>query len=85
MRATIMYKAGDVRIENVPDATITEPTDEYPAVRSRCYEHLLHFREFAAHDLHRNVQGQQQLPNGVPEISFDRGPQLTRGEGDSQQ
>jgi hypothetical protein len=61
------------------------PGSEYPAVRSRCYEHLLHFREFAAHDLHRNAQGQQQLPNGVPEISFDRCPQRTRGEYDSQQ
>ena len=27
MRATIMYGAGDVRIENVPDAHLIEPTD----------------------------------------------------------
>ena len=27
MRATIMYGAGDVRIENVPDARLVEPTD----------------------------------------------------------
>ena len=27
MRATVMYRAGDVRIENVPDARIIEPTD----------------------------------------------------------
>jgi threonine dehydrogenase-like Zn-dependent dehydrogenase len=27
MRATIMYGAGDVRIENVPDAALVEPTD----------------------------------------------------------
>ena len=27
MRATIMYAAGDVRVENVSDATIVEPTD----------------------------------------------------------
>ena len=27
MRATVMYGAGDVRIENVPDPTIMEPTD----------------------------------------------------------
>ena len=27
MRATVMYGAGDVRIENVPDARIIEPTD----------------------------------------------------------
>jgi threonine dehydrogenase-like Zn-dependent dehydrogenase len=27
MRATVMYGAGDVRVENVPDATLVEPTD----------------------------------------------------------
>ena len=27
MRATIMYRAGDVRVENVPDAAIVNPTD----------------------------------------------------------
>jgi threonine dehydrogenase-like Zn-dependent dehydrogenase len=27
MKATVMYGAGDVRVENVPDARIIEPTD----------------------------------------------------------
>ena len=27
MRATLMYGAGDVRIENVPDARLIDPTD----------------------------------------------------------
>ena len=27
MRATLMYAAGDVRVENVPDPIIEEPTD----------------------------------------------------------
>jgi len=27
MRATVMYGAGDVRVENVPDARIIEPTN----------------------------------------------------------
>lgn len=27
MRATVMYGAGDVRVENVPDAQIKEATD----------------------------------------------------------
>jgi hypothetical protein len=27
MRAAVMYKAGDVRVENVPDAHLVEPTD----------------------------------------------------------
>ena len=28
MRATVMYGARDVRVEQVPDAQIVEPTDE---------------------------------------------------------
>ena len=32
MRATLMYGAGDVRIETVPDARIKEPTDALVAV-----------------------------------------------------
>jgi threonine dehydrogenase-like Zn-dependent dehydrogenase len=33
MRATVMRGAGDVRIENVPDADLVEPTDALVAVR----------------------------------------------------
>ncbi len=36
MRATIMYSAGDVRIENVPDAIIVEPTDAVVRVTRAC-------------------------------------------------
>src|SRR2546423_2578996 len=32
MRATVMYGAGDVRVENVPDARLAEPTDALVAV-----------------------------------------------------
>jgi threonine dehydrogenase-like Zn-dependent dehydrogenase len=32
MRATLMYGAGDVRIEDVPDAHLIEPTDAFVAV-----------------------------------------------------
>src|SRR5437764_5585342 len=32
MRATLMYGAGDVRVENVPDAHLVEPTDALVAV-----------------------------------------------------
>jgi threonine dehydrogenase-like Zn-dependent dehydrogenase len=34
MRATVMYGAGDVRIENVPDALLIEPTDALVVVTS---------------------------------------------------
>ena len=36
MRATVMYGAGDVRIENVPDATLVEPTDALVNVTRAC-------------------------------------------------
>lgn len=36
MRATIMHKARDVTIENVPDATIIEPTDALIRVTRAC-------------------------------------------------
>src|ERR687889_1430024 len=36
MRATVMYSAGDVRIEDIPDATIVEPTDALIRVTRAC-------------------------------------------------
>jgi threonine dehydrogenase-like Zn-dependent dehydrogenase len=36
MLATTMYKAGDVRVENVPDATIKAPTDALIRVTRAC-------------------------------------------------
>ncbi len=36
MRATVMYAAGDVRVENVPDAGIVEPTDALVTVTRAC-------------------------------------------------
>jgi threonine dehydrogenase-like Zn-dependent dehydrogenase len=36
MRATVMHAAGDVRIENVPDPTLVEPTDAVVRVGRAC-------------------------------------------------
>jgi threonine dehydrogenase-like Zn-dependent dehydrogenase len=36
MRATLMYGAGDVRVENVPDAKLVEPTDALITVTRAC-------------------------------------------------
>ena len=36
MRATIMYRAGDVRVEKVPDATIVHPTDAVIRITRAC-------------------------------------------------
>src|SRR4051812_21166485 len=36
MRATIMYRAGDVRVENIPDATLKQPTDALLRITRAC-------------------------------------------------
>src|SRR5215469_2688101 len=36
MRATVMYSAGDVRIESVPDPQIIDPTDAVMRVTRAC-------------------------------------------------
>src|SRR5438477_6189067 len=36
MRATVLYGAGDVRVENVPDAHLIEPTDALVTVSRAC-------------------------------------------------
>ena len=36
MRVTVMYRAGDVRIETVPDATIMNPTDAVIRITRAC-------------------------------------------------
>src|SRR3954466_7530250 len=36
MRATVMYEAGDVRVEDVPDPSIIDPTDAVVRVTSAC-------------------------------------------------
>src|ERR1700754_3622633 len=36
MRATVMYQAGDVRVENVPDPVLRQPTDAIVRVTSAC-------------------------------------------------
>ncbi len=36
MRATVMFGAGDIRIENVPDARLIEPTDAVVTVTRAC-------------------------------------------------
>src|SRR6478672_2519495 len=36
MRATVMYQAGDVRVENVPDPVLREQTDAIVRVTSAC-------------------------------------------------
>jgi threonine dehydrogenase-like Zn-dependent dehydrogenase len=49
MKATVMYGAGDVRIENVPDAAILEPTDALVVVTRAaiCGSDLWPYRGYA--------------------------------------
>lgn len=73
MRATVMHAAGDVRIENVPDAAIAEPTDAVIRVVRACIcgSDLWPYRSMA-----RSDRGQ---PMGHEAI--ERVRQLTRGHG----
>ena len=36
MRATVVYRAGDVRVQNVPDATVVNPTDALVRITRAC-------------------------------------------------
>lgn len=36
MKATVMYEAGDVRVEEVPDATLSDPTDALVRITQSC-------------------------------------------------
>src|SRR6266480_1932223 len=36
VRATVMYRAGDVRVQNVPDATVVNPTDALVRITRAC-------------------------------------------------
>lgn len=36
MKATIMHRAGDVRVENVPDARLIKPTDALLRITAAC-------------------------------------------------
>ena len=49
MRATLMYGAGDVRVESVPDSTIQQPTDALVRVTRACIcgSDLWPYRELA--------------------------------------
>src|SRR5947199_6397959 len=57
MRATVMFGAGDVRIENVPDARLTEPTDAVVSVRraSICGSDLWPYRTLERSDVGRRM------------------------------
>ena len=69
MRATVMYGAGDVRIEDVPDARLSEPTDALVAAFQLASgdNHPIHYdrpyclrhghRELLAHGLLVAAQG----------------------------
>jgi threonine dehydrogenase-like Zn-dependent dehydrogenase len=57
MRATVMYGAGDVRIENVPDPRVVEPTDAVIAVTRAaiCGSDLWPYRSMEPSDTGRRM------------------------------
>jgi threonine dehydrogenase-like Zn-dependent dehydrogenase len=62
MRATVMYGAGDVRIENVADARIIEPTDALVTVTRACIcgSDLWPYKEMEQSDIGR-VMGHEAI------------------------
>src|SRR5947199_885365 len=71
MRATVMYAAGDVRIENVPDPQIQEPTDAVIRVTRACIcgSDLWPYQALAASDVAR-VMGHEAI-GVVGEVGAD--------------
>src|SRR4051794_22889052 len=71
MRGTVMYSAGDVRIENVPDPRIQEPTDAVIRVTRACIcgSDLWPYQSLAAEDGAR-VMGHEAI-GVVEEIGAD--------------
>src|ERR671912_2755308 len=76
MRATVMFGAGDVRVEDVPDATIVEPTDALIRVTRAC---------ICGSDLHPYHQMEpsetgQQMGHEAVGVVEDVGSQVTKIE-----
>ncbi|MBS1861589.1 MAG: alcohol dehydrogenase catalytic domain-containing protein [Actinobacteria bacterium] len=74
MRAAVMYGAGDVRVEDVPDPTLLEPTDAILRVRRACIcgSDLWGYRAMPAAEDGREM-GHEAI--GVVE---DVGPEVTK-------
>ena len=69
MKATLMYGAGDVRVEEVPDPTISEPTDALVRVTYACVcGSDLH----PYHDLEATARGTADGPRGHRRRRGDR-------------
>jgi threonine dehydrogenase-like Zn-dependent dehydrogenase len=79
MRATVMYGAGDVRMENVPDPTLREPTDALVRVLQSCIcgSDLWPYASLPASD-HGQRMGHEFL--GVVEDTGSDVSVLTRGD-----
>jgi threonine dehydrogenase-like Zn-dependent dehydrogenase len=79
MRATLMYGAGDVRVEDVPDPVVREPTDAVVRVLRSCIcgSDLWPYRSMAATE-HGQRMGHEFL--GIVEDTGGDVPGLTRGD-----
>jgi threonine dehydrogenase-like Zn-dependent dehydrogenase len=79
MRATIMFEAGDVRIENVPDPRIIEPTDAIISVSRACIcgSDLWPYKNME-HDNRGRVMGHEAI--GVVEDAGSDVRKIKRGD-----
>src|SRR4028119_2495669 len=62
MRATVMYSAGAVRVEDVPDATIVEPTDALIRVTRAC---ICGSDLHPYHQMERSETGTRMSPEAI--------------------
>src|SRR5829696_6226993 len=78
MRATVMYSAGDVRIEDVPDARLVEPTDALIRVTRAC---ICGSDLHPYHQMERSETGTRMGHEAVGVVE-DVGSQVTINKGD---
>lgn len=79
MKATLMYAAGDVRVENVPDAAIEQPTDALVRVVRACIcgSDLWPYKDLAADSLPR-IMGHEAI--GVVEEVGSKVAEIRKGD-----
>ncbi len=78
MRATVMFEAGDVRIEDVPDARLVEPTDALIRVTRAC---ICGSDLHPYHQMQRSETGTRMGHEAIGVVE-DVGSQVTINKGD---
>ena len=74
MRATVMYGAGDVRVETVPDAQLVEPTDAVVRVTRAaiCGSDLWPYKSMPPSQTGRRLMGRPGSSQPLGRLSMTR-------------